>query len=587
MRLGYRERHITCTKNSQRGVANCPRRQVTSRPMDEVSPFEPTVVTAVRRQWRLVVVVILVFTVPAALYAFTRAASYKATGSLTVGDPRGPGVLAGQNTEPPDRYVADQIPVFSSVALGEHAAQRGLAERPPLRETASWFLSHISAFATAADNNLLSVSFTAPSASEAMAGLRATIAAYSDVTRAAVSAQAQSVAAQLNSTIHSLDAHMAELARANPNDPQILTLQTSRAGYVSRLDQVTGEAAAPSSGVVNPLLPSHASSAGKSAGIRVIVLALALGLLVAMGLAYLRSYRKRVFMHERDPELLLNAPLLINASSLHAVDLLGISPQADGPFAGQEAQDLFGIAASLLVDRRFANGQGGLSIAVISARNGASCTAVSWRLGLAMAAQGLRALLIDVEASWPPAGAWMAQLTDRLPWEERDDGSVVLGAPRVATRRPGPFVGRLPAGELTPYTGPGKSGLYLCSEAPPVRSQKQLRAVFRDLEKDFDVVLVNAPPFLPSADAAHLTSAAGSTVVVVPDGASVTDHEELVRRLQLAAATTVGYVYCCSDCDVPTPPPGTAGVLKRVLQVERPGAPLRKVSGLTNPPADD
>jgi hypothetical protein len=178
-------------------------------------------------------------------------------------------------------------------------------------------------------------------------------------------------------------------------------------------------------------------------------------------------------------------------------------------------------------------------------------------------------------------------VTDRLPWEERDDGSIVLGAPRTATRRPGPFVGRLPAGELTPYPGQWKSGLYVCSEAPPVRSQKELRAVFRDLEKEFDVVLVNAPPFLPSADAAHLTSAAGSTVVVVPDGASVTDHEELVRRLQLAGATTVGYVYCCSDCDVPTPPPGTGAALKRVLQVERSGAPVRKVSGLTNPRADD
>ena len=559
--------------------------------MDEVSPFEPTVVTAVRRQWRLVVVVILLFTVPAALYGFTRAASYKATASLTVGDPRGAGVLAGQNTEPPDRYVADQIPVFSSVALGERAAQRGLAERPPLRQTASWFLSHISAFATAADNNLLSVSFSASSASVAMVGLRATVAAYADVTKASMSAQAKSVLAQLNSTIHSLDAHLAVLQRTGATDPnvagQIQTLTANRAAYVSRLDQVAGEAAAPASGVVLSLLPSHASSAGKSAGLRVVVLAFALGLLLGMGLAYLRSYRKRVFMHGRDPELVLDAPLLIDASSLHAVELLGIAPQADGPFAGQQAQDLFGIAGSLLVDRRLANGQVGLSIAVISARNGASCTGVSWRLGLALASQGLRTLLIDVEASWPPAGAWMAQLTDRLPWEQSDDGAVVLGAPRSATRRPGPFVDRLPAGELAPYTAPLKSGLYLASDAPPVRSQKELRAVFRDLEKDFDVVLVNAPPFLPSADAAHLTSAAGSTVVVVPDGASVTDHEELVRRLQLAGATTVGYVYCCSDCDVPTPPPGAGGVLKRVLQVERSGAPLRKVSGLTNPRADD
>ena len=69
-----------------------------------------------------------------------------------------------------------------------------------------------------------------------------------------------------------------------------------------------------------------------------IVLGLAFGLLLGMGLAYLRSYRKRVFMHQRDPELLLHAPLLIDASSLHAVDLLGISAESNGPFVGQRAR---------------------------------------------------------------------------------------------------------------------------------------------------------------------------------------------------------------------------------------------------------
>ncbi len=90
--------------------------------MDEVSPFEPTVVTAVKRHWRLVIVCILVCTIAAALYGFTRPATYTATASLTVGDPRGPGVLAGQSTEPPDRYVADQVPVFSSLSLAERAS---------------------------------------------------------------------------------------------------------------------------------------------------------------------------------------------------------------------------------------------------------------------------------------------------------------------------------------------------------------------------------------------------------------------------------------------------------------------------------
>lgn len=571
-------------ENTHGGVPTEPRSQVNSPAMDQVSPFEPTVVSAVRRHWRLVVVVIIVCTIPAALYGFTRPKSYTATATLTVGDPRGPGVLAGQTTEPPDRYVADQVPVFSSLTLAQRAAKRAVEQQPPLKQPPSWFLAHVSAFSTAADNNLLSVSFAAPTALEAMQGLRATVAAYSDVTKNAMSAEARAVVAQINSGLASLNDRLDALQATVPTDPnassQIAQLTANRAAQVARLDQVAGEAAVPSSGVVQALFPNDATAPGKSAALRYIVLGIALGLLLGIGLAYLRSYRKRVFMHERDPELLLHAPLLIDASKLHAIELLGIAPTSDGPFAGQQAQDLFGIAASLIVDTRFSKDQRGFTLSVITAQNGASCTAVSWRIGLALASQGLRVLLIDVEAAWPPAGAWMGQLADRLPWEQSDDGTVAIGAPRPPTRRAGPSFGRTPTKELTPYVGPWKTGLYLCSEAPPVSSQKQLRAVFRDLEDAFDVVLVNAPPFLPSADAAHLASAAGSAVVVVPDGASVTDYEEVVRRLQLAAATPVGYVYCCSDCDVPDPKSGTADRLKRVLHVDGPNASVGKVAGL-------
>jgi Mrp family chromosome partitioning ATPase len=552
--------------------------------MDEVSPFEPSVVTAVRRHWRLVVTVVLVCTVPAALYGFTRPGSYTATAALTVSDPRGPGVLDGQNTEPSDRYVADQVAVFDSLAFGERAARRGREEKPSLKHPSSWFLGHSSAFANSDNSNVLSVSFSAPSAAEAQAGLRAAVAAYGDVTKAAMAAQANAKLAQLNSGIKSLDQTLLRLQGKTGSDPtaagQIAQVAANRADQAARRDRVAGEAAQPSTGIRQALLPNDASATGKSAGLRLVVLALGFGLLIGIGLAYLRSYRKRVFMHERDPELVLHAPLLINTSHLHAVELLGIAPNSDGPFAGQKVQDLFGIAASLLADNRFGKDQRGLSLAVITAQNGASCTAVSWRTGLALAAQGLRVLLIDVEAAWPPAGAWMGQLTDRLPWEVSDDGTVSIGAPRPLARRPGPFVGRTPTKELTPFTGPWKAGVYLCGEAPPVTSQKELRKVFRDLEEIFDVVLVNAPPFLPSADAAHLASATGAAVVVVPAGAGVTEYEELVRRLNLAAATAIGYVYCCPDCDVPSPQAPTEHRLKRVLHTESTRPPLEKVAGL-------
>src|SRR6476620_52220 len=100
--------------------------QVTSPRMDEVSPFEPTVVGAVVRHWRFVLAVAIAVVIPAGIFAVTRSSPYSATASLTVSDPRGPGVLANAAPTEPDRYVSDQLVVFRSAPLGESAARRGL-----------------------------------------------------------------------------------------------------------------------------------------------------------------------------------------------------------------------------------------------------------------------------------------------------------------------------------------------------------------------------------------------------------------------------------------------------------------------------
>src|SRR5206468_3395192 len=114
---------------------------------------------------------------------------------------------------------------------------------------------------------------------------------------------------------------------------------------------------------------------------------------------------------------------------------------------------------------------------------------------------------------------------------------VGLGEPRsIATGRPFPIRGR-----KTPPSRP-RWAVSFCAKPPPVRSQRALDALFRRLEQGYDLVLVNAPTIL-SADAANLVAAAKRALVVVFDGESVSDHEELVRRLGLAGALPIGYVY--------------------------------------------
>src|SRR5437899_3259986 len=167
-------------------------------PIDGVSPFEPTVVGAVRRHWLLVLAVVAAVVVPVGAFAASRPPTYTATAALTVRDPSGPGVLGTQNAAAPDRYVSDQLAVARSAKFGTAAASRGLLQKPPLRNSASWFISHTSASANAQNNNLLSLSFTASSAPAAMSGVRAVVAAYGDIVRAATADRAKAVGAQLD-----------------------------------------------------------------------------------------------------------------------------------------------------------------------------------------------------------------------------------------------------------------------------------------------------------------------------------------------------------------------------------------------------
>jgi Mrp family chromosome partitioning ATPase len=447
--------------------------------------------------------------------------------------------------------------VFQSAQLGARAAARGARQHPPLKEPASWYLANVSAGASATSSNLLSVSFKGSSPAVALGGLHAVVEAYGGVVKASSAAQANAVLAQLNASIASLDTQLAALAAAPTTaatTSQIQQLNDSRAALVARRSQVQAEAAVPSNGISQTLYPNDASTSGIMASFRLIVMAILLGLLVGIGLAYVRSYRHRIFRHARDPELVLAAPLLVDASTLSTAELVGASP-GDKARAETVSKEMFAIATSLVLDQRHQPDRRGMSLAVVSALKGPSRNAVAWRSAFAFAAQGLRVLLIDVYGARPPAEDWWSRVADNLTWQERADGRFTLSGQVSSPRGSGWLMAGEPNTKPAVFTRSQQLGLYYCSELPPVKSQRALTDVFLDLETSFDVVLVIAPPFLGAADAAHLTTAAGAVMMVVPDGASVTDHEEVARRLRISGAAVVGYVYCAPETNHVDAPP--------------------------------
>ena len=223
---------------------------------------------------------------------------------------------------------------------------------------------------------------------------------------------------------------MAVLNNAAPsaaNSATISQLNASRSALVSRQAVVNSEAAVPSSGISQTLFPNDASTSGLMASLRTIVIGILLGLILGIGFAYVRAYRHRIFRHARDPELVLGAPLLIDASSLSTSELIGAASEREAPRVEAVANEMFAIATSLVMDQRHQADRRGMSLAVVSALKGKSSAAVAWRSAFAFASQGLRVVLIDVYGSRPPARDWWNRVADHLSWQERADGRLTLG----------------------------------------------------------------------------------------------------------------------------------------------------------------
>jgi Mrp family chromosome partitioning ATPase len=306
----------------------------------------------------------------------------------------------------------------------------------------------------------------------------------------------------------------------------------------------------PDDGIGQALLPSAASTTGKSAALKLVVLAFAAGLLLGVAIAYLRAYRRRVFTDARDPELVLGAPLLSDLSTIGLDDLLIHRSTPERSRVDKATEAMFAIAANLAAEQLPEIDERGVSLAIVDTENDAGCGAVAWRLALAYSTHDLRVLLIAADGSWSPPPAYIAYAADRYTWTEHADGTAALSDwCSLASIRSAVSKAR---NNGRTVAGPPIS---FCTE-PPVRSQRALNELFRSLEHDYDVVLVNAAPFMSSAAASSLTSAAGRALAVVRTESGVAVHEELARRLRLAAAVPIGYMYCGRDARVSESWPG-------------------------------
>ena len=221
-----------------------------------------------------------------------------------------------------------------------------------------------------------------------------------------------------------------------------------------------------------------------------------LGLAIGIGIALLRSIVDARVRTPRDVELVTDTPL---------IGAIAFDPKAKERPLIVHADPLSPRAESFRTMRtnlQFLDMGGRSSFVVTSSvpREGKSTTTIN--LAIALADAGKRVALIDTDLRKPKVAEYLgieggAGLTD-----------VLIGRARVGDVM-------LPWGHRSMYVLPA-------GKIPPNPSEllgsKQMETLLSVLERDFDVVLCDAPPLLPVTDGAILAKSTSGAIVIVAAG---------------------------------------------------------------------
>jgi capsular exopolysaccharide synthesis family protein len=245
------------------------------------------------------------------------------------------------------------------------------------------------------------------------------------------------------------------------------------------------------------------------------------GLALGLGFAVLRSVLDTRVRSARDVEQVTPAPIL---------GAIAFDPRAKERPLIVHVDPLSPRAESfraLRTNLQFLDMGGRASFVITSSvpTEGKSTSTIN--LAIALADAGKRVALIDTDLRKPKVAEYMgieggAGLTDVL------IGRASVGDVMQPWGRRSLFV--LPAGKIPPNPS-------------ELLGSKQMRALLEAFERDFDIVLCDAPPLLPVTDAAILAKATSGAIVVVAAGR--TNRHQLsgaVDALQTVDAKVAGVV---------------------------------------------
>ncbi|MDJ0952881.1 MAG: AAA family ATPase [Acidimicrobiia bacterium] len=200
--------------------------------------FEPTVAGAAWQYRWLVLLLAIGFAGLGWLYGSSNEA-YTATASIGVEDPRISNLFTVGYDATPERYVRSQAEIVASRVVAARAAEIAAQADPPVTADVDYIMEEGLAVDASTDSDLISITYSATTAYEAITMANAIATAYQEVGREAAAAEFEAAVLELDSSITALTSQLLDVEQSlrdlQSSDASRLALEAQLDTALSRL----------------------------------------------------------------------------------------------------------------------------------------------------------------------------------------------------------------------------------------------------------------------------------------------------------------------------------------------------------------
>ncbi len=493
----------------------------------------------VLRQKKIVAGTVLAAVVLSIVYSFLQTTVYTSSAQVILNTPEAAGVgTASAAYRDPARRLATQIQLFKSTEVAKTAAKKLDGKVSPGSLVGSLSITN----SGAAD--ILTVSATDSNPSLASAKANAATKAFVDYSNqqsnTAISKLLESIAkqrdtakaefdqldSQLRQSVNSSSAPSKELSDIQPRrDAAFADYTDLRRKYDALEAQSTLQSQ--SASIVEPALTPTSPSSPKP--VRNTILAAFIGLLLGVGLAFVKDRYDDKIRSPLDLEALTDTPLL---GIIPKCDIEAATP-ASGPKLLTGDPTGFEAFRRLRTNFQYVTlGKGVHSIGMVSARPNDGKTTITANLAACLAQSGLKVILIGADMH-KPALHRMLRTSNEVGLS-----SVLTGTHTLAeTLQPITFEGT-----------PTKVWFLSAGPKPPNHSellgQANMAQLLAELKQQCDFVILDLPPILAVSDALVIGRQVDSLIVVArADESKAADVSHALKAIDNVGSAVLGCVF--------------------------------------------